>query len=436
MTKCNLMRFIHFADIHIGVENYGRPASQADLDSLPEFFSPDIDRNSYLGMSTRLLDFLSSFDEIVDFAIKENVDLVVFAGDAYKSRDPSQTHQREFARRIARLTKANIPVFLVIGNHDIPHISSRATSLEIFPTLSIPNVYVADHLKTSVIDTTSGKLQVISIPWVRRGVILSQEESRGLSPEEITEYIEDRITERLQKEVESLDPAMPAIIVGHLTVSGATTSTEKSMMLGHDHVLLSSNLRLPNIDYVALGHVHKHQVIESDPPIVYSGSLQKVDFSEEHDTKGFCLVNLDPKKSPSKRADWEFVTTDSRRFITIEADVTESTADPTNSIIDTINKHDIGGSVVRMKITVPEIRQSEINDTAIKDALKLAHFIAPFKKEIVKQQRPRLDTSAEGLTPSQTLEKYIDGKDNIDKEFKKNLISLGEEIIQAEESEQ
>jgi hypothetical protein len=88
-----------------------------------------------------------------------------------------------------------------------------------------------------------------------------------------------------------------------------------------------------------------------------------------------------------------------------------------------------------MKITVPEIRQSEINDTAIKDALKLAHYIAPFKKEIIKQQRPRLDTSAEGLTPRQTLEKYIDGKDNMGKEFKKNLMSLGAEIIQAEESE-
>ena len=429
------MRFIHFADIHIGVENYGRPASKADLDALPEFFSPDIDRNSYLGMSTRLLDFLSSFDEIVDFAIKEKVDLVVFAGDAYKNRDPSQTHQREFARRIARLIEANIPVFLVIGNHDIPHASSRATSLEIFPTLSIPKVYVADHLRTYTIDTNAGKLQVIAIPWVRRGTILSQEEARGLSPEEITEFIEDRITERLQKEAESLDPTIPTIIVGHITVSGATTSTEKSMMLGHDHVVLPSNLSLPNIDYVALGHVHKHQVIESKPPIIYSGSLQKVDFSEENDTKGFCLVTLDPEKSPATRADWKFIATHSRPFITIETDITESTIDPTNSIIETINKHDISGSVVRMKISVPEIRQSEINDTAIKDALKAAHFIAPFKKEIVKQQRPRLDASAEGLTPYQALEKYIDGKDQMDKQFKKSLIELGAEIIQTEESE-
>ena len=132
------MRILHLSDIHIGVENYGRAATEADLANLSKTFSPGIPREEYLGFSTRLLDFLAIFDEIVEYAITESIDLVLFSGDAYRSRDPSQTHQREFARRVSTLVANGIPVFLLVGNHDIPQAQGRATSLEIFPTLQVP----------------------------------------------------------------------------------------------------------------------------------------------------------------------------------------------------------------------------------------------------------------------------------------------------------
>lgn len=430
------MRILHFADLHIGVENYGRPASQADLDALPESFSPGVDRRAYLGLSTRLLDFLSAFDEVVTFAIDQKVDLVLFAGDAYKSRDPSQTHQREFARRIARLTSAGIHIFLLVGNHDIPHAPSRATALEIFPTLSIPRVHVADRLGTYTIDTPNGPLQVIAIPWVRRGVVLSQEETRGLSPQDVTKYIQDRLTERLQQEIQAIDPSTPAIIAGHVTVGGATTSSEKSMMLGHDYVLLRSNLTAPNIDYVALGHIHKHQVLGDSPPIVYAGSLQRVDFSEERDQKGFCLVELDPTRPPGERTHWEFINTHARPFVTIEATLQASDPDPTATLIRNIARHHTAGAVVRLNITLPEEIQGRLNENALRDALQDAHFIAPFKKEIIRERRPRLGIPSEGITPYEALERYLQGREQIDDERRKRAIELGKELIQKEMAEE
>src|SRR4030042_1219134 len=111
-----MIRILHFADLHLGVETYGRV-------------------DAATGRSTRLLDFLRALDELVDYAVEERVDLVLFCGDAYKSREPSQTHQREFARRVRRLVDAGIPVFLLVGNHDLPAAVSRATSLEIYDTL-------------------------------------------------------------------------------------------------------------------------------------------------------------------------------------------------------------------------------------------------------------------------------------------------------------
>ena len=98
------------------------------------------------GIHGRVMDFLRRLTDMVDYAIDEGVDVFVFAGDAYKMRDPNPTFQREFARRIKRVADAGIPVVLLVGNHDLPPVQRRATSISIFDTLQVPNVYVgADY---------------------------------------------------------------------------------------------------------------------------------------------------------------------------------------------------------------------------------------------------------------------------------------------------
>src|SRR3972149_2252343 len=96
-----MTRLLHFADLHLGVESYGRPDPET-------------------GLSSRVGDFLAALDFTVDWALESGVDLVLFCGDAYKSREPSPTLQREFARRIKRLSVSGIPVFLLVGNPDLP----------------------------------------------------------------------------------------------------------------------------------------------------------------------------------------------------------------------------------------------------------------------------------------------------------------------------
>ena len=102
---------------------------------------------------------------------------------------------------------------------------------------------------------------------------------------------------------ERLDPSLPAVLAAHVTVSSAVVGgstrdgvrhgSERSMMLGRDHVLLCSSLARPQFDYVALGHIHKHQIVGEQPMMAYAGSLERVDFGEESDDKGFCVVELD-----------------------------------------------------------------------------------------------------------------------------------------------
>jgi len=153
------VKIIHFADLHLGVESYGR-------------LDPDT------GLSSRLLDFLSALDRLVDYALENKADLVLFCGDAYKSREPSQTQQREFARRIRRLSSAGIPIFLLVGNHDLPNATGRATTTEIFDTLAVENVYVSSRPDVYRIHTGSGTIQIVSLPWLRRSGLLRREEMK------------------------------------------------------------------------------------------------------------------------------------------------------------------------------------------------------------------------------------------------------------------
>ena len=412
------MRILHFSDLHIGVENYG----QTDPET---------------GLSTRLADFLSSLDEVVEYALTEDVDLVLLAGDAYKGRDPSQTHQREFAKRLSRLSEASIPSFLLVGNHDLPNAVSRATAVEIFQTLQVPYLQVGSNLQNYTIPTKSGPLQILAVPWPRRSGILSREESRGLTIEEVRQAVQDRMTQAIYARAESLDPDVPAILTGHVTVNGATVGTERSMMLGQDHVLLAGDIGRPQVDYVALGHIHKHQILRNENPFMaYSGSLQRVDFSEEGDDKGFCVVDLDPAAPQGKRlTDFDFHRLDARRFVTVDVTVPVGDPDPTSAVVRGIARKDVVGAVVRVRVTLPSEVEAQLRDSDIRDALSEAHYIAAINRESPQEaRRTRLDAeSAKDLQPMEALRLYLESR-GVELERQEKMLRHAEELVEREAS--
>ena len=213
------MLIVHTADVHIGVENYGRP------DPLTK-------------TSSRLQDFLNTLDEVVEYSVSNQADIVLFCGDAYKSRNPSQTHQREFAARISTLASNDIQVFLLAGNHDAPNIPGPATALDIFPTLGVGNVHTGDTLKTHLVETRSGPLQIVSVPWIRKGQFMSSLGIGDNNPSQLNESIETLLTQAIQANAEALDPSIPAVLSGHLSVDSAKTSSETSMTVSYTHLTL------------------------------------------------------------------------------------------------------------------------------------------------------------------------------------------------------
>ena len=382
------IRMLHVADIHIGMENYGRidPAT---------------------GIHGRVLDFLRRFDEVIEYGLSHDVDLVIFAGDAFKTRDPSPTYQREFARRIKRLSDAGVPTILLVGNHDLPAMEKKATSLDIFRTLAVPNVTVGWRDEVHRIETQRGPVQVACVPYPMRQRLLSREEHRGKNLEELDRALTDIVGDIVHGLAADLDPAIPSVLAGHFTVGGATFGSERSVMIGSDVVVLKSVLADPAWDYVALGHIHKHQELNggATPAIVYPGSLERIDFGEERDPKGFCWVEL-----ARGETNWQFIPVQARPFITVWADVRDA-EDPTQVVLDEIARKDVTDAVVRVNIKLRAHQESKLREKDVTAALNGAGYIAAISKDVEREARARLGgATPEGLSPLELLERYFESK--------------------------
>jgi exonuclease SbcD len=405
------IRLLHFADVHIGMENYGKidPAT---------------------GISSRVMDFLRRFGEIIEFAEENEADLVIFAGDAFKSSTPNPTFQREFARRIKRLASI-CPVVLLVGNHDIPSMSQKASSVEIFHTLDVENVVVgrADRLLT--VETRRGPVQVATVPYPVKQRLLADMSLSGMSIEDLDRAIREKVDLLIRNLAEQVDPAFPAVLTGHFTVQGAKLGSERGVMLGRDVAVLVSTLADPAWDYVALGHIHYFQDLNAGhyPPVVYSGSLERIDFGEEGDAKGFCWVSLARGETT-----YEFVELPARPFVTVRVDVRGLT-DPTQAVIDEVSRYDLADAVVRVIVTASPENEPLLRDRDIKNALRDVAFLAAIQRDIDYPVRTRLGVERpEGLAPIELFDLYL-SKREIDPQRADLLTGYAEAIFEADAAE-
>ncbi len=404
-----MIKILHFADAHIDMANYGRhdPSS---------------------GLPLRVLDFLKSLDTIVDTAIEERVDLVLFAGDAYKDRNPAPTFQREWGRRIMRLSRAGIPVLLLVGNHDLSPALGRAHALDPFDTLEVPNVRVLDKPQfLGPEELWDLPLQVIALPWVTRSGLIA---SQGLSASDagkVFEAVEERLTELVQSWLEQADPSLPLVLTAHGSVQGAVYGGERTVMLGGDLVLPGSLVRDPHLDYVALGHIHKPQNLNDNahPPVVYPGSIERVDFGEVADDKFFVIARV---ARGNTDVEWRQLT-EVRPFIDLFVQLT-SQEKVTETILSKLpSQQDLEGAILRLILDYPRDWEKLIDEAALRQFTEgTFEFHLVRRPQIEARIRLPEDRAVGSLSPLELLEVYWNGS-HVPPEEQQELKKIAEEII-------
>ena len=404
----NAIAILHLSDIHMGSGfSHGRI-------------------NPKTGVNTRLEDFVNTLSQCIDRAISEPVDLVLFGGDAFPDAMPPPYVQEVFACQFRRLADANIPTVLLVGNHDRHSQGNGGASLSIYRTLAVPGFIVGDSLKTYRISTRSGDIQILTLPWLTRSTLLTRPETEGLSLIEVNDLLIKKLEPVLEAEIRQLDRTIPTVLLGHLMVDRANLGAERFLAVGKGFTIPISLLIRPEFDYVALGHVHKHQNLNpsNNPPVVYPGSIERVDFSEEKEEKGYVFVKVEVGKVA-----WEFCPLPARCFCTIEVDVSEKD-DPQATIAKAIAKKDIKDAVVRLSYKIRSEQLDAIDNAALQEMLKSAHSYT-IRPELVSQlARPRLPELGVGnnLDPIEALKTYLTSRDDI-KDIMPDLLEAAQALL-------
>jgi len=405
------IRILHFADAHIDMLNRGKHDPES-------------------GLPVRVMDFLRSLDVIVNTAIEERVDLVLFAGDAFKDRSPAPTFIREWGRRIMRLSRAGIPTVLLVGNHDLSPAAHRAHALDPFETFAVPHVQVVDEPKLlTPADLDGLALQIVALPWVSRSGLLAflGEEQTNLSLREIYDRIGELLTRGVQKLLSQADPRLPLVLTAHASVQGARYGAERLVMLGNDLVLPASLVKDPRWAYVALGHIHKKQNLNegSQPPVIYPGSIERVDFGEADEDKFFVIATLEPAQPT--QVDWRKLPV--RQVI----DKSWTARNPLNITQEAIAAlgpaEGLKDAIVRLTLTYPQEQTAHLDEAAL-----YAHAAQALEFHLVKRpqskSRSRLgDERVESLTHLELLEKYFLAK-GVDGEARTALLALARDILE------
>ena len=366
------MKIITFADAHIGISTYSTIDPKTNL-------------------NTRVLDSLNGIDQIINYAEENNIKYILFAGDMFKNALPSPTLVREINKRIKASAEKGIKWIIQDGNHDVSPLETAKSALDPLSTLKVENVEHTRFEKTYMIDNN---IRVLVLP-----TYTTQEEVENI----LSKYNDN----------------IKTIVMGHFTSLNAKLNDW--LIASNEDAIDIKIFQKPNILAVVLGHLHKHQILNTNPLSYYCSSTIRTDFNEEHDKKGFVVLDIDNNYNVS----YIFKEIKTQEFLSVEMDLVGED-DAQANVMAYLNhiKKDLIDKVVRVQLTLD--KENNIDDNEILEFLKNNNvsYIANISKIFDREQLIRNKDINEQITEEEALREYF--KDNSDKD---EIIKLGISII-------
>jgi len=391
------LRIIHTADLHLGVQ--------------PSDFKSD-----------RLADFVKNLNIIKEYTIKNNADILIIAGDVFHHPRPVNRVMYEFSVFIKDLISNGIHVVIVRGNHDASQLPEQRTFLDALNTLlgsesiSVEGLFhYIPKISSVIIKGKSGKsVKIIGIPYTRPRIIsnwhIDSEKLRGI------------VEERLKSELDAPSNTDYTIIAAHLSLEGFNYGSERKLAFLENEIKFSPNMFAKNklVSYVAMGHIHKHQSIKfGDMNIVYSGSIERVDFSEASEKKYFIDI-----KEEHGNLIWNAVELDVRPMEIISLDTRGRSL---NYVYDELKKRKIINALVKLTLKVGNKERELMKPENIIDYLnKLGAYDVRLDYELMTGEITMADETSK--SDLETLFKeYV--KNTVDPEIRDAVIERGLKLL-------
>lgn len=366
-------------------------------------FTADLHVDSYgskvhagTGMNARLLDYLSTVRFVAQAARDRDCAALVVAGDFTERRHINEWLVRHIQDALSDGPKRQV---FLRGNHDgeIAGESIATVLAEMGPGWSgynKPGIALVDDVALCLIPHLDGR-------WLR-----TRPGFENAAPADINRALAEQyvvLAMGLYAQAVSHSAVRRTILVAHQGMSGGSMTETQAAFLGDRSLVVDSTaLGAIGFDAIVAGHFHRHQVLTTSPLTLYTGSVERVDFAEEHETKGFVVIDTDDLPA------FEFVETPARRYLTMRAS-------------ESYSEHDLAGSIVRCLDVDPSQDLADVRAFIEKAGVFEIHQLA--------HQRVETDAvagMAEDLTPESALEAYF--ADDPDAEA---LVARGREILEA-----
>lgn len=267
------MKILHTADWHIGKQLYKYPLTE---------------------------DLLLFFDELISIIEAESINILLISGDIFDLSNPSNEDRKLYFSFLNRLRKHNLHIIITAGNHDSARMIDGPR--ELFEALNIHVVGEGSSAEDQLLSIPSGEknsepLLIAAIPYLRERDIRNSiagempTDKENLTRQGIVDHYQLLFDMAYAKNKNACKIAM-----GHLYIYGVKLSdSEREIQVGNLAGISSESLDI-GFDYVALGHIHKPQIVHKDNTIMYSGSPIALSFSERKDEKRVIVLTVENNK--------------------------------------------------------------------------------------------------------------------------------------------
>ena len=240
---------------------------------------------------------------LIDTAVQQDVQAIIVAGDIFDTGSPPSYARQLYNQFIVELQHTGIHLIILGGNHD--SVATLGESKELLACLNthvIPGALADINDQVIALSNAEHEPQAIvcAIPYLRPRDILQSE--AGQSGSEKQQSLQQAISDHYQSifalaKIKQADikkasgHLVPIIATGHLTTVGAKSSESvRDIYIGSLEAFPSS--AFPAADYIALGHIHRPQLVGGSEHIRYCGSPIPLSFDELNNAKTILLVEF------------------------------------------------------------------------------------------------------------------------------------------------
>jgi exonuclease SbcD len=278
--------------------------------------------NDRLGGQDRTGHLRQRVERIAALCEEERIDVIALAGDVFSE----QAKPDQIAESLRHLRVTFQPFFqrggtivAITGNHDQdgrirPHLDVARAGMDLAEPPRQPGelftpgkMYLVDTLFFGRVRGSDGlEVQLALLPFPSPSRLWIGDR-RPASPEELNRPIARRVAAWIAglRHEPGFDPKLRTVLMAHLTVRGCELSGGRFALTEHYDVISDPDDLPITWDYVALGHIHKPQMLKNQSHLRYCGSLDRLDFAEQNEDKGVVIVELGPE---GRRGEPRFVS--------------------------------------------------------------------------------------------------------------------------------